>query len=211
MSTTTDQRKTTLGIINEVLRRLGVSEVSSLDGTKLSRMLLELLNDTVDEISDFSDWPEMYEEVDVTALASVGTYKIQSPTSARTIKNVYEIVYGDDVPSLEVRTIEDIRRLQRLASFGVPRQFAIVGVSGINPLFRVYPIPNQSAIDSQTSAGGVFNCAIYVKPVAYTTAAASAEVPFNARMVQQGLYAKALLEENGDRNFSKRPSPTGAS
>ncbi len=183
-----------LQIVNEVQLRLGINETSTLTSTKNSKMLMNLLNDVIAEVSDFGDWPQMFTEVKVTASASVGIYEI---TASSPVKNIFEIAWGDDTASMEVRTIEDLRRLQRLASFGTPRQFAIVGVSGDNPLFRTYPIPNQTTIDAQASKGGVFDCAIYVKPAILTSANASTTIDFPARMIIQGLYAKALLEESG--------------
>lgn len=192
----TDVRIDAISILNEVMRRLGVNTVSLFDDTKLSRLMLDYLNDVIEECSDYGDWQEMYREVDVTAATSVGTYKI---TASAEMKNIHEVVWGDDVAPLEVRTIEDIRRLQRLASFGTPRQFAVVGVSGTNPLIRVYPIPTQGAIDAETSAGGVFNVSHYKKPRLLTnvTADTTATPAFPSRMLVQGVYAKALLEENG--------------
>lgn len=198
----TDVRKDVISIINEVQRRLGVNEQTTLTATKQTSTLLDLLNDVIDEVSDFGDWQQMFREVGVTATSSVGTYKIAVSAD---VKNIYEIVWGDDVAPMEVRTIEDIRRLQRLASFGTPRQFAVVGVSGTSPKFRVYPIPSQSAINQEMSAGGVFDVAYYKKLrmfYASVTADATAIPAFPARVLVQGLYAKALLEENGGE-----PSP----
>ena len=197
MAVSADIRKTVLQTVNEVQVKLGVNTTTTLGETKLSTLLLNLLNDTLDEMSDHGDWPQMYREIEVMASSSVGTYKIQT-TDDHPWKNVYEIVWGDDIASLEVRTIEDIRRLQRLASFGTPRQFAIVGVSGINATFRIYPIPNTASITADTK-GGVFDIAGYVKPPLYDTSAtaASTTIEFPSRVVVQGLYAKALLEEAG--------------
>ena len=189
----TDVRKNVLDMVNEVNRRLGLSDSTTLTDTKLTTMLVDLLNDVIDEVSDYGDWPQMFREVDVTAVSSVGSY--EAAVSAQ-VKNIYEIVWGDDIASMEVKTIEDIRRLQRLSSFGTPRQFAVVGVSGINPLFRVYPVPNQTSIDADNK-GGVFDIAYYKKPSLLTTSDAALIPAFPSRVLVQGLYAKALLEENG--------------
>ena len=189
-------RKSNVEIVNEVLRKLQTTEVTNLGDTKFSTTLVDFLNDVIDECSDYGDWQEMYREVDVTASSSVGTYEMS--VSAQ-VKNIYEVVWGDDVAPLEVRDITDLRRLQRLASFGTPRQFAVVGVSGVNPLFRVYPIPTQATINAETSSGGVFNIAYYKKPglITAVTADTSSVPAFPSRMLVQGVYAKALLEENG--------------
>ena len=178
-------RRDVIKIINEVERRLGLSESATLTPTKLATVLLDLLNDVIDEVSDYGDWPQMFREVDVTASSSAGSYEVVVSSQ---VKNIYEIVWDNDVAPLEVRTIEDMRRLQRLASFGTPRQFAIVGVSGVNPLFRVYPIPTTAA---------TFDIAYYKKPSLLGTTDVSAVPAFPSRVLVQGLYAKALLEENG--------------
>lgn len=191
-----DVRKDAISIVNEVQRRLGVDAQPTFTSTKLTNVLLDLLNDVIDEVSDHGDWPQMYREVDITAVSSVGAYKISVSAD---VKNVHEIVWGDDVAPLEVRTIEDIRRLQRLTSFGTPRQFVIVDVSGTSPKFRIYPIPIQATIDAESSAGGVFDVAYYKKPrlLQAVTADTTAIPAFPSRVLVQGLYAKALLEENG--------------
>ena len=181
-----------LGIVNEVLRRLGVNTVTSLDGTKLSRVLLQLLNEIIDDISDYGDWQEMYREASVTAVSSVGEYEV---TVSGQVKNIYEIHWKDDVAPLEVRDIQDMRRLQRVAGNGVPRQFGVVGVnaSSGNPLFRVFPVPGTTAIGSAAT----FDIAYYQRPDLYTVSSTAATVPFPKNLVVQGLYAKALLFENG--------------
>lgn len=190
---TTDVRKSVIGIVNEVQRRLGISTTTSLTANRHANTLLDLLNDTIDEISDYGDWQQMFREVNVTAATSVGTYAVEASAN---VKNIYEIHWDDDVSPLEVRTIEDMRRLQRLTSFGVPRQFAVVGASGVNPKVRVYPVPGSNQNTK------LFDVAFYKKPRLLTTTDVSAVPAFPARLLVQGLYAKALLEEN-----SGEPTP----
>ena len=187
-------RKTVVQIINEVERRLAVDASTSAGATKLSTMLVDLLNDTIDEVSDAGDWQEMLREAKVTAVASVASYEI---AVSGNIKNILEISWGDDIASLDVVSIEDILRLQRVRRFGAPRQYAIVGVSGVNPIIRPHPIPNASSITAEASAGGVFTVVFYKKPILFGTADTSAIPAFPAKVLVQGLYAKALLEENG--------------
>lgn len=186
---TTGLRSTALEIVNRVRLKLGYNTVSDFS-SKNAEMLLGLLNETISEISDFGDWHEMYREATVTAAASVGEYEV---AVSGLVKNVYEIQFGTQVAPLEVRDITDIRRLQRLSGTGEPRQFSIVGVnaSSGNPTFRVYPVPGSS------QAGKTFDIAYYQKPEALTTAATATTVQFPAELVFKGVYAKALLEENG--------------
>jgi hypothetical protein len=192
----TDVRSDVITIVNEVQRKLGLNTQTTLTATKLTTVLLDFLNDVIDEVSDLGNWPQMFREVNITAQSSVGEYKVAVSSD---VHHVAEITWGGDVAPLEVRTVEDIRRLQRLTSFGVPRQFAITGVSGTSPKFRTYPVPASAAIanaSANNSAGAVFDIWYYKKPRMYTTADVNAIPAFPARMLVQGVYAKALLEES---------------
>jgi len=196
---TADVRRTVIGIVNEVERKLGVNESVFLDDRRLTTMLLDFLNDVIDECNDYGNWPQMFREILVTASSSVDSYEIA--VSAQ-VKNIYEIHWantagdaqpGGQVAPLEVRTIEDMRRLQKTRGFGQPRQFAVVDVSGVNPRIRPYPIPGTN--ENQKT----FDVAYYKKNRLYTTTTAdsSATPAFPSRMLVQGTYAKALLEESG--------------
>lgn len=193
---TADIRREAIHIVNEVLRKLGLNTVANLDSTKQSQLLTDFLNDVVDEISDFGDWQEMLRTQKVTAQSSVVRYEI---ATSGNLKNIVEIAWGDQPASMELRTIEDIRLLTRVGSYGTPRQWAVVGVSGVNPLVDVFPAPTTASMSAQTSAGGVFDVLYYKKPsfIAAVTANNSAIPAFPARMLVMGVYAKALLQENG--------------
>ena len=183
--------KTVLEIINEVQRKLGLNVTATVSETKHARALLQWLNEVVAELSDFGPFQEVYREVNVTAQTSVATYTIV-PASGMFVGRVYEIAFQGDTAPLQVRTIEDIRRLSRLESVGRPRQYTLKGVNASgHPQFETYPVT------SSTYNGRTFNCAIYIKPPDYTDADGAEQVPFAANVVIKGLYAKALLDEAG--------------
>jgi hypothetical protein len=185
----TDIRQTALQIINRVLRKFGVDAVTTLTQTKQATAYLDLLNEVLTELSDFGEWLELAEEINVTAQSSVADYSVQ--TSAL-IHHISEIAFDTDPSPLTVVEIDEMRQFGRLNRFGRPRQVAIFGVdvSG-NPKYRVDPVP------SATQAGLLFKILLYQKPRLLTTSDASVVIPFPSDVVFQGLYAKALLEENG--------------
>lgn len=186
----TDQRQTVLEIINRVQRKLAINVSTTLTQTKHTTLLLDLLNEVVSELSDFGRWQELLEEVNITAQSSVATYAI---AVSAVVHDIYEIVFDGQIAPLDLRSLEDIRRLQRLGSFGIPRQWGVIGTDPTtgNPRFGVYPTPGAN------QAGTVFNIAYFVKPRLYQTTDAATVVPFPADVVFQGTYAKALLEDNG--------------
>jgi len=188
--TTADIRLDVISIINEVERKLGISESTTLTTRTFTTVLLDFLNDSIDEINDYGEWAQMFREVDVTASSSVESYEISVSSN---VHHVYEIHFDDDVSPLFNRSVEDLRRLQKTRGTGVPRQFSITDVSGVNPRFRVYPIPGPN------ENGKLFDIAFYKKQRLFTTVTAdSTAIPaWPSRMLVAGTYAKALLEEAG--------------
>ena len=183
-------RMTALGVVNEVQRRLGLDATSDFSG-KHARMLMQLLNEAIAEIHDYGNWPQYYEEALVTAATSVRQYSIR--VSGRQIHNILEVTFNNDAGELDNNSVQDIRRLRRAmgGTTGVPRQYALIDTdtSG-NPRIEVAPQPGS------TQDGKVFNIAVYVREELLTTSDTTKELKFPGNLLVQGLYAKALLEEN---------------
>ena len=188
---TTGLRETVLQIVNRVERKLGVPVSAALTSTKLSRELLDMLNEILDEISDAGDWAEYQRTANITALASTANYEVEV---SGLVKNVREIVFGSATSPLIWRDLEDLRQLTRISTFGQPRQVSINGVnaSSGNPNFLVSPVPAQ--VDA---SGKTFELLYYQKPALYGTSDGYQTVVFPSNLVTQGLYAKALLKESG--------------
>src|SRR5258708_6074353 len=134
----TDIRKTVLEIINEAREELALDTVTTLTADKETKLQLKLLNDVIDEVSDYGDWKEAIREILVTASSSVSDYVIE--TSAL-VKNLHEVAFDTDISPMWLTTFDDILRLNRVREFSDPRQWAIVGVdaSNANPIIRTFP------------------------------------------------------------------------
>ncbi len=188
-STLADTRKSYIQLFNEVRRKLGVNEISTLAQDKLGQAMIDYMNDIIAEISDFGDWQEMYREESFACSASVYDYVFN--TSVAT-KSIHEIQFGTQIAPMWLVTLDDIRRLNRVAAYGVPTQYAFVGVDNVitgNPRVRVFPTP----VTAQTSA--TFNIAYFKKPALITSADTSSIPEFPSRMIAQGLLAYSLRDE----------------
>jgi len=188
MASLTDTRKTILEIFNEVRRKLGLKVVTSITADNQCKDMLQYLNDVIAEISDYGDWQEMLTEVLTTASSSVLNYSVNTEY---VVKNIHEIVFENMIAAMRYVTLDDIRRLQRVGSTGVPNQYSIVGVDSVgNPNFRVYPTPGSSQKNQ------LCNVLFYKKPPLYTEADGSVIPEFPSRLIVQGLLARMLLDDS---------------
>lgn len=184
-----DIRKSLLGIVNEARQKFALNTVSSLSQDKESQLMTEIVNDVIDEISDYGDWYEMLVETIVTASSSVLDYSIE--TSAL-VKNIHEISFDNDISPMRLETLDNIKRLSRSNTYSRPRQWCVIGVDdNANPKIRVYPTPGPNENNK------LFKVTYYKKPRLYTTSDVSAVPEFPSRVIVAGLMAKKCLEESG--------------
>ena len=184
-------RQSALEIINTVRLRQGLLGVSSFDADSHTNLLLRLLNEVIEEITDAGDWPQLLREHTVTLATSVVRYAI-TPASGN-VKNILDIGYANRSYPLQWISVEEMRQLRRgsRTSTGAPIFAAIVGMSGSDPLIDVHPMPVTADVTTM-------DVTFYKMPRLTVTADSTAGyVPvWPASLLVQGLYAKALMDEN---------------
>lgn len=184
-----DIRFTVLQIVNEVQRKLGLSETATLGANKLSKQMVDFVNDICDDLSDFGNWQESLVSANVTAVSGQSDYSVN--TSAN-IKNIGDIYFTLRTGPLRNITINDMRLLTRTSAVGgMPTQYTVFGTDANgNPNIRVRPTP------ASNEAGGLFSIVYYVRAPVYTTADNNTVVPFPGNLVVDGVLAKAILNES---------------
>lgn len=181
----TDFKVTVIGAINEVRMKTKLGQVTTLDQDSDSVTKLKYLNDVVSEISDFGNWRETYAEAIVSVQSSVRDYAV----SGVVIQNIHEVACSWRTSELALTDIDDIRRLQRLNKTGRPNHWSIKKINGEgNPVITLDSWPTDST--------EYLNISYYEKPAIYTTAQASATIPFPGKLVVQGLLCKTILDES---------------
>lgn len=191
-STISATRKTYLQIFNETLRKIGIDEVSTLDQTKLSAVMIDYMNDILTEINDYGDWQEMYKEEAFTLVTSQSSASDYTFNTSAVVKNIHEIQFGTQIAPLWLVDLDTINRLNRTKSYGIPTQWGVVGTDNVitgSPVVRVFPTPVTAQV------GNNFNVKYYKKPALITSANTSTYAPFPSRMVSQGLLAFTLRDE----------------
>lgn len=188
------QHRTVLEIMNNCFTRLSLDAVSAISETRMSNLALTLINDVLADLAGYGDWQEAIREVVVTAATSTNRFKVEvtANASAEVVKNVLALNFGHQTQTLMPQPLLELRRWIRASSVGTPRHFAIIGTSAANPVIVVYPEP-------VTAAGEPFEfqAVFYSKHRILVTADAAVVPMYNARLVEQGLYAKLLTEESG--------------
>lgn len=181
-----DFKVTVIGAINEVRKKSKLSPVSTVDEDSDSILKLHYLNDVISDLSDHANWQELYREAIVSVQTSVRDYAV----SGIVVQNIHEVAISTRQSSLRRLDISDMRLLQRNNGVGQPYQWCLKGITSEgNPVITVDRWP--SSTDT-----GYFNIGYYLKPSVYTTADASATVPFPGRVVVQGLLVKTILDES---------------
>lgn len=185
----TDVRQTVLQTVNAVLQKLGLNEVTSLVANKISRELINHINDVVDDLSDFGNWQETLTTANVTCQSSVDNYQI---ATSGVVKNIGDIFLTTRQGPLQSVDVKDMRIMTRVTARGQPSQYCVFGTdSNGNPNIRVRPIPTSN------EDGSMFSILYFVKPSLYTTADASTIIPFPSRVVILGTLARYTLRESG--------------
>jgi hypothetical protein len=181
-----DFKVTVIGAINEVRRKSKLSPASTLDQDSDSITKLHYLNDVVSELSDFANWQELYREAIVSVSTSVRDYSV----SGVVIQNIHEVAISTRQSALKRVGIDEMRLLQRNNNTGSPYHWCLKGINSEgNPIITFDRWPTNTD-------DGYFNIGYYRKVSAYSTADASATVPFPGRLVVQGLLTKTILDES---------------
>lgn len=183
-----DIRYTVLQVVNEVQRKLGLSETPTLTANKLATQMVDFINDVCNDLSDFGNWQECLVTANVTCVSGQTDYSIN--TSAN-IKNIGDLYFLPQRGPLNNVTIDEMRIMTRTTITGTPSQYTVFGTDANgNPLLRVRPTP------AQAEDGGIFSVLYYIRAPQYTTSDAALVIPYPARIVVLGTLAKAILNES---------------
>ena len=189
MATLNQQRGTVLQVMNDVARRMGFGPFASVSANQTSLTWAGYLNDVLAEVSDYGDWPQLYEEVVASAQGGQGIVEVNASAPVR---RVMEVHFGSSRAALNEMDVSQWRQLSRSSALaaGGPRQWALVDTSGINPRLRVYPTPSTAAASAR------YNIACYTQPRLYGSADAAAQLPFSRPLLVNGLFARTLTDES---------------
>lgn len=183
-----DIRYTVLQTVNEVFRKLGLSEVTTTSANKLATQCVDFINDVCNDLSDFGNWQETLVTANITAVSGVMNYTL---TTSANVKNIGDIYFTDRSGPLTNITVDEMRIFTRVTITGTPTQYTIFGTdTNGNPNIRVRPKP------AAAEDGSIFSVLYYIRTPLYTTSDDSTIIPYPARVVVLGTLARAVLNES---------------
>lgn len=183
-----DIRYTVLQVVNEVQRKLGLTQ-TSLTANKLSTQMVDFINDVCNDLADFGDWQETLVTANITAVSGQSNYSINTSANVENIKDMFFSLRRGPLRNI---TVQDMRIMTRVTITGTPSQFTVIGTdSNGNPNIRVRPTP------ANAEDGYVFSILYYTRAPLYTTSDTNTIIPYPARVVVLGTLARCILNESG--------------
>lgn len=181
---------TFLEAVNNILRRLRETEVTSVTDTAYSKMLGTLVNDAKTQVENAYSWNALQNSIVVTTSNGVSDYVLVGSGSRF---RVLDVVNDTDNTPISVVQWPYIARQQRIGSVGltIPSYYAFNGVDANGDTkVTLWPTPD-----------GVYDIAFTsIVPQAELTADSDVIlVPFLP--VVLGAYARAVAERGEDQGF----------
>ena len=187
---------TILEIVNEVCDRMNIRRVTTTNQNAFTKNCINLLNDIMEEMTDFGTWNELQASASVTMVCGQSIYTIDTTTLATAkqfIHSIQEVAVSGRVPPLEpISDKNEFRMLNRVNTIGQPSRYIIEGVDTLgNPRLGIFPRPGANY------AGNEAFVKFQVLPPKYVAGSDdSVVVPFPGRVVILGLVAAAILDES---------------
>ena len=181
---------TFLEAVNNVLRRMRETEVSSVNDTAYSKMVGTLINDAKTQVENAYAWNALQDSIDVTTIAGTSDYSLLGSGSRFRVLDVV-----DDTNNTALSRVQwaYIARQQRMGSVGptAPYNYAFNGVDASGDTkVTFWPTPDDTYTIS-------FTCVVPQSDL--VNDADVIYVPYLPIVL--GAYARAVAERGEDQGF----------
>ena len=178
---------TYLQLVNNVLKRLRETEVSSVGDTPYSSMIGVFVNDAKREIEDAHNWNALSQTVVIPTVAGTSSYTVTGSGNRFKTDFVFNDTEDVEMKQVPVKWIERQFYLADTTQRAAPIYYVYDGVSGDDNVVKVWPIPDN-----------VYSLRfyLYVPQNDLVTNGETVKVPDH--LVAQLAYAKAVAERGED-------------
>ena len=135
---------TYLELVNNVLRRLRETEVSSVSDNAYAKMIAQFVNDAKREVEDSWEWNALYDTITVSAVADTYNYTL---TGAGTRFKVVDVINDNKDHFLRVAPTSWLNQFYAMTPLqkGSPMYFNFRGTdSNGDTKVNLYPVPDAS-------------------------------------------------------------------
>lgn len=185
---------TYLQLVNNVLKRLRETEVSSVGDTPYSSMIGVFVNDAKREIEDAHNWNALMQTVVIPTASGTSSYTVTGSGQRFKTEFVFNDTEDIEMRQVPVKWIERQFYLADTTQQAAPIYYVFDGMSGDDNLMKVWPIPDKE-----------YSLRLYlcIPQTDLVNNADTVKVPDH--LVAQLAYAKAVAErgEDGGQAFNE--------
>lgn len=185
---------TYLQLVNNVLKRLRETEVSSVGDTPYSSMIGVLINDAKREVEDAHDWNALSQTLVVPTVAGTPEYTLTGTGQRFKTRFVFNDTEDVEMQQVPDRWIEKQYYLADATQRAAPIYYVYEGLSGDDNVVKVWPNPDKA-----------YNLRFYLTIPQTDLTANSDTIKVPDHLVTLLAYAKAVAErgEDGGNSFSE--------
>lgn len=185
---------TYLQLVNNVLKRLRETEVSSVGDTPYSSMIGVFVNDAKREVEDAHDWNALAQTIVIPTVAGTSTYTLTGSGQRFKTDFVFNATQDIEMRQAPVKWMEAQQYLADTTQRSAPTYYVYEGVSGEDNQVNVWPIPDN-----------VYSLRFYLYVPQNDFSADTDVVKVPPHLVTMLAYAKAVAErgEDGGQTFNE--------
>lgn len=184
---------TFLESVNQVLRRLRETEVSSVSQTDYSTLIGDFINDSRQYVEERWDWLGLEEKITITTSSGTDTYVVDGVGSGGNITQVFDATNNAELIEWPIETLRREANLSTPAN-GVPTHYAFVSpASDLDPQIQL-----------RTTPAGTYTLYAYVDKSGVPLTADTDVFVIPSQPVVQMAYALALDERGSTGGSSGR-------
>jgi hypothetical protein len=185
---------TYLQLVNNVLKRLRETEVSSVGDTPYSSMLGVFVNDAKREIEDAHDWNVLSQTIVVPTVAGTSSYTLTGSGQRFKTEFVFNDTEDTEMRQVPVKWMEKQYYLADATQRAAPIYYVYDGVAGDDTVVKVWPNPDT-----------VYSLRFYLYIPQNDLSANGDTIKVPDHLVTLLAYAKAVAErgEDGGQTFNE--------
>jgi hypothetical protein len=171
------------------MKKMGLDTVAAINETAFSRVLVSYLNDTVDLVVNYGEWPQL-RIIQKYQLTSVEN-RYQCSVAGAHLRNIQGVRIVGRASELQAMHPIELENAAYASVTGIPWAYSVVDASADDPIIKVHPMEDTSILVTGFKVHPWLD-------VSAATSTGAVVLDWHAPLIVQGLHAQALYHEGGN-------------